>query len=264
MPSSIRMTPRDKIHVSYYSSVVTTLYMTAYFYSEREKQVKDISLPDTITGSARAEQTLTWSPKENGELVGFDCFTNTAKRGQTYVLVSIRFHGNRGLGLIKGYVSTTYDLNWTAGFADFEDSVQGMGYRYQYYSASAGAVGSNWAFGPPTNTKWRVTQVKFVLTTDANVANRLVHIEVTDGTAVYWTSFPAPAQTASQTRTYLYSKDRTIDETAFDANGMIRLAMPEIWLSTVTTQQLRSLISNIQATDDTSSLQISVEEWIED
>lgn len=64
--------------------------------------------------------------------------------------------------------------------------------------------------------EWRVESVKFVLVTNATVANRLPAISIDDGTTEFWRFRSTVAQTASLTWTYYFlaSIDTEINRSA--------------------------------------------------
>ena len=116
------------------------------------------------------------------------------------------------------------------------------------------AAGNNLYWECPEDTRVLVHSVFFLLTTDANVANRRVCVQATHG-SVGFSQAPAPGhQVASETIYYRFAPCILgIDESA-DLSYMWAPISEHLYLERG--HALQSLIVNIQATDQISELLI--------
>jgi len=258
MTYGLPLTSKDTIHVSYYASIATILYFTAYLYNPEQNRVKDIPLTNLTTGTSRAEETHTFRIGEEGELIGFDVFTDVALRGQCYILVSVRYSGNRGLGLIKGYVTKTRDLNWTFGASDSEDSTNGRGIP-RIITGTDPAAGNEISEAVPTNARWKIKSMIFTLVTDATVSNRRVRVKIDDGSGNDPYAMDCGSNQAAS-NSYAYAVDTV---PLLGGSGFINVPIPDD-LPLSAGMLIETDTTNLQAGDNYGAPVFIVEEWIED
>ena len=110
----------------------------------------------------------------------------------------------------------------------------------------------------PARKRWRLLAIQFPLVTDANAANRMMHLTLDDGTTVFYTSETIVTQTASLTRTYALAIGAP-QQTVIDAHYNITL--PDIILSGGF--RIKTVTTALQATDNFGAPQLLVEEWID-
>jgi hypothetical protein len=95
--------------------------------------------------------------------------------------------------------------------------------------------------------------------TDATVSNRVIRLQVTDGTTVLSTLSPNSLQAASLTRVYSNARHTQ----SLDASGNNLLINPLIDSIIGAGYKIRTNTINLQAGDNYGTPQMLVEEWIE-
>ncbi len=110
----------------------------------------------------------------------------------------------------------------------------------------------------PDRRRWRLLAFYFQFTTDATVADRIVTINFTDGTSVFYRISYTAAHTASSSKTYALAH---IGTPQFEAQGRRVLPIPPFILAAgfiISTSTI-----NIEPGDDYTAPQLLVEEWID-
>lgn len=88
--------------------------------------------------------------------------------------------------------------------------------------SDATANDSDKTFTVPAAKQWEIMFVTARLVTTATVGNRLLRMEIGDGTNLFWFKNWGAVQAASVTRDY-YAGAGLPDDSAFDAGGRIRM-----------------------------------------
>ncbi len=110
----------------------------------------------------------------------------------------------------------------------------------------------------PAGRRWKILAVFFRLVTDANAANRIIHLIFDDGTNTIADIGSYLTQTASQTRDYDSFPGAGDQSSA--ADGTARLNFPhEIILEAGS--RIRTTTTARQATDNYGPPSIHIEEW---
>jgi len=136
-----------------------------------------------LPANNRAVQTFEFDLAE-GFLLDIAAVTPTAsvRSGACFVVAQII----RGTGanavpsrtLISNYVTSSNLIGWPEGPA--QNPVQGNGLARSVQVANP-AAGADWVTSVPAGARWLVQSVRAVLTASAAVANRIVHLVITDG-----------------------------------------------------------------------------------
>ena len=120
------------------------------------------------------------------------------------------------------------------------------------------AAGSEIDDSVPTGRVWRILAISFSLTTDANAANRRVHVILLGPSGVEIDTFSDVDQIASTTRKYSVAAFGAIPDTLDDNDILIPLPA-DIFLPAGSAVQ--TLTTNRQAGDDFGTPSILVEQF---
>lgn len=186
----------------------------------------------------------------------------TPRRGACYVVVELvrgdSVTNASPLGvLVQGYVTDTYRRGYPG--SPIELSSEGPG-LLRSIAGTNPAPGVEISETVPTNARWRVIGVRFTLTTDATVANRLPVLTIDDGATVYFTMPAFAVQAASLGVTYQAAPLGF----SLAVSGQQCLSLPSDGFVLQGGHRIRTVTTAIVAGDDYSAPQLYVEEWIED
>lgn len=186
----------------------------------------------------------------------------TPRRGACYVVVELvrgdSVTNASPLGvLVQGYVTDTYRRGYPG--SPIELSTEGPG-LLRSIAGTDPALGIEIAETVPTNARWRLLGVRFTLTTDATVANRLPVLTIDDGATAYFTMPAFAVQAASLGVTY----QAAAFGFSLAVSGQQCLALPSVDLILQGGHRIRTVTTAIVAGDNYSAPQLYVEEWIED
>jgi len=186
--------------------------------------------------------------------------TGTPRRGQCYVTLGLALIQQPTttyyLELAKGYVTTNGGLIWPGGL--YLDSVEGAGFVSLLVGTDP-AAGADNLQTVPTGARWRLTSVNTVLTTNATVATRRVHLIIDNG--VNWILDAPSTVTQAASLSYLY----------YFANygtnlGLILTSVYNTIPAPLTLRagsRIRTLTDALVAGDDFAAMDYAIEEWIE-
>lgn len=209
------------------------------------------------TAGTGAMETFTFRIPNIPIFATFFTGTTNINRGQVFASIYLTANGEKILKLASGYISNQSSLNWPQTQADSESRESGF---WTAYNGAAPAAGANHNFAVPANQHWVLHGMSFALITDANVANRRVHIRTAFGTSAgRVAAFPSVDQVASSTMWYHFAEyghipDETDDDRIlvnFPANIHLRAG------ATITTD-----VVNIQATDQLTACMCLIEKFI--
>jgi len=158
--------------------------------------------------------------------------------------------------LLQGYVTANARLAWPG--SPIEASVSGAG-RIRSITGTNPAAGAQISETVPAGVRWRFILATFGLTTDANVANRLVAVVFDDGVSTLAQVGDNATQAASQTHTYVVGAWGQISP--FGA-GIHSIPIPE-GLFLPAGARVRTTIGSGQVGDDFTAPQLLVEEFLE-
>lgn len=237
------------------------LFIESFSNAARTLQVRGFTLNEQIIAdhTTNSDRSLATSTVP---LTGIPIFltvtlpTAGVSRGECYVRISVRVEGVVVAILGAGYVSDTGTIVFPGG--KVESSIEGPG-LIRSITGTNPPVNTNISETVPTGARWKLLSMQFTLITDANAADRLVQVVLTDGSNILQRLNNQTLQTANQTvlQTLGLGIGEVIELSGVEvipAPGQILLGAGFV-ISTVT--------FNIQAGDNYSAPQLLVEEWIE-
>jgi hypothetical protein len=189
--------------------------------------------------------------------------SGTPRRGQCLAILELVRGGEGGAVqpltvLVHGYITDTQRRAWPGSPREF--STEGPGV-IQSITGTDPAAGVEISETVPTNARWRFLAARFVLVTNATVANRSVTWNADDGAALFYTGASHDVQAASQTLTYCAGPGFV----AARAPAALNVEIPvPVHLVLAGGFRLRTVTGNLQAGDNYGAPQLLVEEWIED
>lgn len=177
-------------------------------------------------------------------------------QGECYVTLSLLANNDELYQFSSGLVYVDKGLAWPDNGA--MDTMPGHG-RFITITGANPAAGAEISVTVPANTIWRLRSLNFTLVTDANAANRRVHVVLTTGGGQIINCFGTIDQTASLTRLYSVASYGSVpDET--DDNDIIIPIPNDVWLTTSSTMTTET--TNILAGDNFGAPLIEVERFI--
>jgi hypothetical protein len=216
-----------------------------------------------LSPSSGGSFTVSYVDTGDGWLLNVVASTVTAAplRGELFVTVGIVREGPR-LGaesgvLFSGYLEAYSQLGWPP--CNVASSLDGQG-KLLSLTPTVPAAGADIVVTVPAHFRWRVLGLSFLLVTAAAVANRLPHLQITDGVSpVYYICAPQ-VQTASSAWYYnLYPGAGALSPATVLACNYLGPA--DIRLMAAWTLGTNTI--NIQAADQYSAIRMLVEQWIE-
>lgn len=181
--------------------------------------------------------------------------------GQTFARLDV-IRGRTGAiitmaSLLAGYVTAFDRLVWPQNAP--RSSVAGRGVL-RSVAGTDPAANTEISETVPTDARWRVLAIQVNLVTDATAANREVSLLIDDGTTVFARVPVGTNHAASLTRTYSFATNTARNTIAQDP--VLNAPLPELVLGDGF--RVRTVTTNLQATDNYGAPQLLVEEWIED
>lgn len=123
------------------------------------------------------------------------------------------------------------------------------------------AAGANFIWTVPTNTLIQVISVRFNLTTDATVANRVPQFYGYIAAAIHFNTPPAVVQAASLARSYAWTVGGQPIDYGIAASTVFGTLPDYFYLRGG--NSVRSIITNIAATDQIAGIIFAYKQWIE-
>lgn len=171
----------------------------------------------TGTGAA---QSVNFALQDIPIFVSVVSETSTVNQGEIYCTLSLRFSDDIVYQLASGFVYRQRGISWPyTGNADIIPNRGGI----RFVQGSNAAAGSEVSDTVPSGQLWKILSVRFTLVTDANAANRRVHL-VTDNN-----SFPGVDvfgdvnQAANTTRNYTFYNIGSIPDRESDDDILVNL-----------------------------------------
>jgi hypothetical protein len=175
--------------------------------------------------------------------------------GKIYAQVFLQFEGVDCTLLTTGYISTGQPVCYPG--VNLHSSVDDPGGR-QTYEGTPPAAGANWNEPIAYRNLWVVHNVRLTLTTDANAANRLVHLTILDGNdQIVAFTVASAVQTAGTTKQYTFAPYVTIP-TAF--SDYIAGHLPIIIMTSG--MYILTSIDNIQAGDQIDPCGLEIQRFV--
>jgi len=120
------------------------------------------------------------------------------------------------------------------------------------------AAGDEISITVPARRRWKIHSIHFTLNTDATVADRIIVLQVTDGTNLFFELADPTAQIASSSIFRCFSHFGAPPST-----GHYRTALSIPPLPLAAEYQIKTSTSFIQDGDNYTTPQLLVEEWID-
>lgn len=254
------VTVEDRFRLTVLSSAAINELDVLVRIQRPDGQVIPIRQPYTIVGGGPL-QTFDFDLTEGFLLdVTINNVSQTARTGQAFVTAQlIRGAGANAIPmklLCAGYPSNGTLIGWPA--APCPAPTDGAGAPLSLNTANPGA-GANISITVSTSRRWRFQSLSFVLTTSAVVANRVVHIQLTDAASnVLWDAAATTAQTASTAIRYsvgLQSYPATTDNSTSIAFPL-GMSLLQGWI-------IRTVTTAIDVGDQFSGIWSNVMQWME-
>lgn len=214
--------------------------------------------------SNRAIITATFQLAE-GFLLSVSCIAATAiTRGQTFLRVLINTSaagtGQPGQVLFADYVTTQFSSAFPGG--RLLAPTEGPGFITLVQTANP-AAGADFATNIPSNTRWRIGALNATLGTSAVAANRQASLIVGVGGPQVFRGESLVNQTAGTT--FTYQGVSLTPYSSISALLPILTIPPNLFLSSQPGggNNISSLTNNLQAADQWSNINMTVEEWLE-
>lgn len=177
--------------------------------------------------------------------------------GEQWTEIYLRANGERILRLGSGYITAMSGFSWPEVQSIAELDRRG---RFLSTSGSNPAANTEASISVSTDKIWRLRAARVQLVTDANAANRRVHLSIThaSGGLAYdvISSIDIPANT---TRVIHFMPYPTIPD-AEDDNDIVVSIPPDIIL--LSGGSIATSTTNRQVGDDFGALNVQVEEWM--
>ena len=126
---------------------------------------------------------------------------------------------------------------------------------------TAPGAGNNLSFPAPGNCRILPVSLIFVLTTDANGANRTVRIEYDDGTNLFYRTANSYVQTASLVRQYCFGSGSMPPFTEATNDQRYGSLSPHVFL--LANDTIETDITNIQAGDAITDAVLTYLRWVD-
>ncbi len=185
----------------------------------------------------------------------------SSKRGEYYIVVYLRINGERVYQLCAGYVTRQSGVNFPQTHSDSELSKKGA---FIIATGTNPAAGADWKIDIDSDKIWRLQAVIATLTTDANAADRRVHLQLGPGTNAETRmveAFGSVNHTASLARKYTFAAFGGLPAESDDNDLLINIPKDLIFSAS---SDIQTETVNIQVGDQWSSIAAIVEEWIQD
>lgn len=250
----------DVVQLAVWSTISAPIVTLSGYLRTCEGEL--VTLQRTLgAGGDRAIRSTTF-PVTEGEILHLTVApaSEGPSIGQTFARVQLL----RGVGAISTVVATL-----AGGYVTFnapitfpgvvKHSLEGPG-NHRAITGSDPAANTEISETVPAGARWRLRSMRFALVTDATAANREVVLTLDNGTLAAYARIPSGAnQAASLTHGYTFAL-----HTQKIAPGVAlahALPLPDVIL--MPGSLIRTVTTNIQATDNYGAPTYIVEEWLE-
>ncbi len=207
------------------------------------------------TNSDSTPKTETFRIPDVPIMVNVIDISDNVNQGGGYITLDLLINDDRVHQLCSGFVYGGKSISFPN--ATTLDSAPGYG-AINFASQSSPAAGANMAISVPAFEIWKIHIVTFRLVTDANVANRRVHLRFIPTLGAIIEALTEVDQPASLTRNYTFAKYGYLPST--NNNTEIIAPLPhELFVTPEGT--INTAILNIQAGDQISNIKIMYERF---
>jgi hypothetical protein len=184
--------------------------------------------------------------------------SNTYKNG-VYIDIGLQVNGDVMLDLLSGYTYANKRISWPA--ATFETGMPPPVGRIYARSTNDPAAGNEISYNMPDNFNYHFKSFEVTLVTDATVANRVVHLRVTNSNGGGYEFISSVSQAASLTRTYHFQPIGGAGVYS-DDNDIIVPIPNDIWGRYITT--IATVTTGLVAGDNFGVMTMWTEEFLYD
>lgn len=251
----------DKLYLRAASDLTNSVYNIRGNFLHADGVIRPFAFQATPTAD-RSFQLFVFKLSEGFLLnVGAHVSGTAPQRGQVWCEVGILrgrdVAGEITRALFSDYLVGSHALGWPPGRISLPYEGPGLS---EHRNLGDPAAGAEFSFGGLTNTRMVYRAISFTLVTDAAVANRTPVVNLSVGANLIWRSRRFAAQTASQTRTYLYAVgveyQNAVDTETFHGT------LPDLHPTPVVT--FTTLTDGIQAGDNFGVGFALLERWLEE
>lgn len=146
--------------------------------------------------------------------------TASIKQGDCYVSVDLQINQETVLTMCSGYVYNLHSISWPQ--TNNPDIIPGRG-GIRFQNGEDPAAGVEIQDAVPAGQLWRLLSVRLQLVTDANVANRRVHLVTDNNSFTGVDIFGDQDQAASLTRNYTFACFGSIPDTLDDNDILVNI-----------------------------------------
>lgn len=182
----------------------------------------------------------------------------TLYRPGAYVQVSLMYNGDIVEELIRGYVWPYKSLTWpqTVTEPSVDPSIGGL----SVISLSDPAAGAEVSYGRNDSFIYKINALEITLVTDANVANRRVHLRFHTDLGGDWEVASSIDQSAGLTRVYHFMACSGL--ATYSDDNDIFVPIPERIFMNGNVSSITTVTTNIQAGDNFGVGKLAVESFI--
>lgn len=242
-----------EIYVRVYSNSTSTINLVGV---TREGLIK---FPITHTGDDTLDE-FTFGIADIPILLSASVHTIGHQIGTTHVIAYLLINGERVLKFFSGYLSSLTSLSWPIAQSDPELGPYAV---IEEFNPSNPAAGAEWFEYADLRRRFKLKYIVATLTTDANAANRRVHLRISSATATDAKRFEVisdTVQTASTAIKYSFAPYGVLPITNSDDDILVNIPA-DMWI--VQSGGIESEVENIQAGDQWSNISVVVEEYLE-
>ncbi len=185
----------------------------------------------------------------------------SSHRGEFYAIVYLRVNQERVYQLCSGYVTPHTAVTFPQTHSAPETSERG---RIKSVIVTNPSAGADWKGDITSDKIWRLVAIVAKLVTDANAADRRVHLQLGLGTSTEASMidlFGSIEHPASTTRKYTFAPLGAIADGEDDDDILINIPKDLIFDGA---SDIQTETTNIQVGDQWSAIILHVEEWIQD
>lgn len=181
--------------------------------------------------------------------------TGGLEQGQIFAELAMTINGEVVYSLCSGFVYSNKAISWPT--STVVDTRPGGG-QIKTVSSANPAAGSEISLSVPTGAIWRIIGCSFTLVTDANAANRRVHLRFDSAGGTRLEFFGDQDQTATLTRHYSAAPIAGAIDTLDNTEIMLPIP-PGLLLDAGSS--ISTVTTAIQATDNFGAMDVWVEEF---
>lgn len=144
--------------------------------------------------------------------------SDTYDQGSLYATAHILINGDVAYQLMQGFVYSLRQLSWPGSPGV---DMRPTGGRIRASTNAAPTAGSEISYSVAANLNQRLLSFRVTLTTDANAANRRVHLVIRNGTTPLLDAFSDQDHAASTARNYTFAPFGVLPDTLDDNDILV-------------------------------------------